>query len=207
MKQIFQSSIFRAVCSIVIGAMLIKYPGSTVMWITIAIGILFLLSGVIALITYIYACRTASEYTITDTSGNIISGGQPTFPIVGLGSIILGALLSFKPDVFITGLMYILGSLLILGALGQFLSLISARRYGSVPFFFWICPSLIFISGLYVMFQPMETAGIPMLILGWCCLLYGVAEILNAVKIYQLRKKIVSTTAEPEVLPEHPSES
>ena len=40
--KILQSSVFRAICAIAVGIMLIKYPDNTVTWITIAIGVLFL---------------------------------------------------------------------------------------------------------------------------------------------------------------------
>ena len=53
--KIFQSSIFRAVCAIVIGVLLVKFPQDGVTWLTMAIGALFLLSGVIALIAYWHA--------------------------------------------------------------------------------------------------------------------------------------------------------
>ncbi|MDE6647176.1 MAG: DUF308 domain-containing protein, partial [Prevotella sp.] len=81
--KIFQSSIFRALCAITVGVLLIKFPQDGVTWLTIAIGVLFLLSGIIALIAYLNARKHAGEYTITDSQGRIIMGGQPTFPIVG----------------------------------------------------------------------------------------------------------------------------
>ena len=186
--KLFQSSLFRALCAIVVGALLIKYPDDSVTWLTIAIGILFLLSGIIALIAYVNARKNASEYTITDQEGRIISGSQPTFPIVGAGSVILGLTLALTPGVFIHGLMYILGAIMILGGLNQLMALVSARRLGDVPFTFWIAPSLILITGLFVVLRPMETAEIPLLILGWCSLLYGITEIINSLKIRSIRK-------------------
>ena len=99
--KILQSSVFRAICSIAIGCLLIKYPDNTVIWITVAIGILFLLSGIISLIVYINARKNVSEYRILDAEGRVIAGEKPTFPIVGLGSLILGCLLALTPNVFI----------------------------------------------------------------------------------------------------------
>ena len=187
--KIFQSSIFRAACAIVVGVLLIKYPQEGVTWLTIAIGILFLLSGIIALIAYMNARKHAGEYTITDSQGRIISGSQPTFPIVGAGSVILGLVLALTPGVFVNGLMYILGAIMILGGINQLMSLIAARRLGSIPFGFWVAPSLILITGLFVILRPMETAELPLLILGWCSLLYGVTELINALKIRSVRKE------------------
>ena len=187
--KIFQSSIFRALCAIVVGVLLLKFPQDGVTWLTIAIGVLFLLSGIIALIAYMNAKKHAGEYTITDREGRIVSGGQPTFPIVGAGSIILGLVLALTPGVFLNGLMYILGAIMILGGINQLISLVAARRLGSVPFGFWIAPSLILLTGLFVVLKPMESAELPLLILGWCSLLYGVTELINALKIHSIRKQ------------------
>jgi len=187
--KLFQSSIFRALCAIVVGVLLIKYPDDSVTWLTMAIGALFLLSGVIALIAYWQAKRHAGEYTITDREGRVISGSQPTFPIVGAGSVILGLVLVLTPHAFINGLMYMLAAILILGGITQLMSLLSARSMGSVPFGYWICPSLILLTGLFVMLKPMESAELPLLILGWCSMVYGVVELLNALKIHRIKKE------------------
>ena len=172
--KIFQSSIFRAISAIAIGILLIKYPDNTVTWMTVAIGILFLLSGLISVIVYVNARRNVSEYKITDAEGHVIAGTQPTFPIVGVGSLILGALLALTPNVFITALMYIIGGILILGAINQYMSLVNARRYGKVGFGYWVFPSVILLIGLY---------------LGWCSLLYGVTEMINSLKFHNDRRK------------------
>ena len=187
--KILQSSIFRAICAIAIGIMLIKYPDNTVTWITVAIGILFLLSGVISMVVYFNACKHVSEYKITDENGQVIAGDKPTFPLVGLGSIILGLMLAITPNIFITALMYIIGAILILGAINQFMVLVRARRFGSLSFAYWIFPSIILLTGLYVIIKPMSPASIAMTILGWCSLLYGVTEIINSLKIQSNKRK------------------
>ena len=188
--KVLRSSLFRAVCSLIVGVLLIQYPDATVMWITIAIGVLFLLSGVISCATYFNAVRTASAYKITDADGRVVSQGRPPLPVVGLGSLILGALLAIKPAMFVAGLMYVLGAILILGAINQFMALLAARRYGRFSFFYWVCPSLVLLVGLYAIIKPMESAALPLVILGWCSLLYGITEIVNAVKIYSWKKRL-----------------
>ena len=195
--RILQSSIFRAICAIAIGIMLIKYPDNTVTWITVAIGILFLLSGVISVVVYFNAVKHVSEYKIMDSNGQVIAGERPTFPLVGIGSIILGLLLALTPNIFITALMYIIGAILILGAVNQFLALVNARRFGNVGFAYWIFPSLILLTGLYVMIKPMSPASMAMLILGWCSLLYGVTEIINSLKIHSNKRKAEKTQEIP----------
>lgn len=188
--KLLQSSIFRAVCSIVIGFLLLKYPDHSVTWLTMAIGILFLLSGIIALISYWNARRHANEYTITDAQGNVINGTQPGFPLVGIGSLLLGLTLVINPTLFVHWLMYILGAMLILGGINQLIILVATRRYGSIGAFFWIAPILIIIAGIFIFIKPMESAELPMIILGWCMLLYGVTEIINSIMVYSLRRKL-----------------
>jgi uncharacterized membrane protein HdeD (DUF308 family) len=114
---------------------------------------------------------------------------KPTFPIVGVGSAILGLLLALTPNVFVTALMYIIGGILILGAVNQFMNLLNARQYGKVGFGYWIFPCLILLTGLYVIIKPMSPPAIAMLILGWCTLLYGVTELINALKIHNEKRK------------------
>ena len=199
--KILQSSFFRAICAIAVGILLIKYPDNTVTWITVAIGVLFFLSGIISLVVYINARKHMSEYKITDAEGNVLTGEPPTFPIVGVGSIILGAILALTPNIFITALMYIIGGMLILGAINQYMNLVNARKFGKISFGYWIFPSVILLTGLYVVIsvilltglyviiRPMDPASVAMLILGWCTLLYGVTEMINSIKFHSDRRK------------------
>ena len=188
--RIFQSSVFRALCAIIIGALLIKFPDNTVQGITVAIGVLFLLSGIISCVTYFWAKRHVSDYKIYDADGRLVAGEQPPFPIVGLGSAIFGLVLSLSPTTFVSVLMYIIGAILILGAVNQFMNLVSARRYGRISLWYWVMPSFILLTGFYVMVKPMGPLSAAMLILGWCTLLYGVTELINALKFYQDKKKL-----------------
>ena len=191
--KILQSSVFRAICAIAVGAMLIKNPDSTVKGITIAIGILFLVSGVISCVAYFNARLHSAENEVYDADGKLLVGGRPMFPIVGLGSVILGFVLALMPGAFVTSLMYVLGGIILLGALNQFMVLIQARKFATLPLWFWVCPTLVLLTGLFVIIKPMESASLPLLIIGWCLLFYGVTECINAFKIHQYRKKMIQS--------------
>ena len=188
--RILQSSLFRALVAIVIGVLLIKYPDNTVNGITIAIGVMFLLSGLFSLLTYWNARRHVGEYKIYDAEGRLVAGEQPAFPIVGIGSIVLGCILATMSATFISMLMYVIGIILVLGAINQLMTLISARRYASVAFWYWLCPSVTLLIGLYVMVKPMAPLEMAMTVLGWLSLFYGVTEIINAWKIYSCKKAV-----------------
>ena len=163
--KVIHSSIFRAVCAIIVGVLLIQYREQTVTWITIAIGVLFFLSGVISLTSYWAAKRNAEKMQgqlLSDSNGKPIMGMIPKFPLVSVGSLILGLLLALMPQVFIAWLMFILAFILILGALTQFANLASAAKMGRVGILFWLFPSALLLLGL---------------------LIYGVVELLNAFKV------------------------
>ena len=157
--RLLQSSVFRAVVAIIVGALLVKYREDTVTWLTIAIGILFFLSGLTSVIIYYANKRNLGRDTSTVTD-SVSQAMTPAFPIGGLGSMVLGVILAFMPITFIRGVVVILGCIVILATIGQFVSLAQARRYGSVPFIFWIFPSILLLIGVYCVAQPVDTASL-----------------------------------------------
>ena len=184
--KVIHSSIFGAVCAIIVGVLLIQYREQTVTWITVAIGVLFFLSGVISLASYWAAKRNAEKMQgqiLSDSNGKPIMGMMPKFPLVSVGSLILGLLLALMPQVFIAWLMFILAFILILGALTQFVNLASAAKMGRVGILFWLFPSVLLLLGLLTIIKPSAIASAPLLIIGWGMLIYGVVELLNAFKI------------------------
>lgn len=188
--KVVHSSLFRAICAIVVGILLIQYREQTVTWITIAIGVLFFLSGIISLATYLSAKRYAEKSQIVyDANGRQITGLRPNFPIVGVGSLILGLILALMPNTFIQSLMFILSAILIMGALTQFINLASAAKIGRVGFVYWIFPSVILLVGLLAVIKPSAIASAPLFVIGWAMLIYGVAECINALKISKEKRK------------------
>ena len=194
--RLFQSTFFRALTAIAVGVLLVKYPDHTVTGITIAIGVLFFLSGIVSVLSYLNARRHEGEYKIFDAEGRQIAGHKPIFPVVGIGSMILGGILALMPATFVSALMYVIGGMLVLGAIGQFMAIIAARRYGRVAVTYWICPALILLVGLYVMAKPMQPFSMAMLILGWLMLFYGIVEAVNAMVFAGLRRRWEKEQAE-----------
>ncbi len=194
--KVLRSSIFRAVCAIAVGVLLVKYPDSTVTWLTVAIGVLFLLSGVLSCLTYIGATRQSKNVIITDADGRTVYSERPAPPIVGIGSVVLGFMLAITPGTFVSGLMYVLGAILILGAVNQLMALLAARRICRVPLALWVCPSIVLLTGILVITKPLASASLSLVILGWCSLLYGVTEAINSLKLYALRKRFEKTNSD-----------
>lgn len=188
--KVFQSSIFRALCAIVVGALLVKYREQTVTWITIAIGVIFFVSGVISTVAYLSAKRQATKegVEIYDAKGNRLTRPVPPFPIVGIGSIILGAWLALFPNSFVNGLMFVLAGMLILGALNLFFNLAAATRFSSIGCLWWVLPVAIFLVGITALVRPSTIASAPLFIIGWGMMAYGMVDLVNTIKIHRCRK-------------------
>ena len=185
--KVLSSTLFRAVCSVAVGILLLKYPDDALMWLTRLIGILFLLPGIYAIIVY-YVTRR-QDATVTDANGNVLLQAYPSFPFVGLGCIILGCTLALMPLVFVKYLMYVLAALLILGAINTLAMLFRASRYYHIGAGNYAIPSLILLTGICIFFFPVETAVSPLLVIGIAMILYGVSDCLYAVMIWRSRRK------------------
>lgn len=184
------SILLRSIGAIIIGVLLIKYSNNAVLWLTILIGIIFLLSGLVSCITYLTGRnrKGIDGIQILDATGRDITPARPSFPIIGLGSLLLGGLLTFAPSLFINFLVYGLALILILGALNQFFNLSSASRIVKIGLFWWIVPALILLTGLIALVKPSIIATAPLYIIGWCMIVYGVVEMINNIKISRCRR-------------------
>ncbi|MBQ6680706.1 MAG: DUF308 domain-containing protein [Prevotella sp.] len=190
--KVLQSSLLRAVVAIIVGVLLVKYREDTMRWMTIAAGILFFLSGLISVIVYYYEKReiARSPYTF-DQTGNEIRRHSPIFPFIGVGSMLLGIILMVMPTDLLIGVTYVLGAMLILGAASQLFNLFMSRRFWSIPIIYWLFSTILLGIGILVVAKPMETATLPLKIIGWALMVFGVVECVNAFSIFRARKKFL----------------
>jgi uncharacterized membrane protein HdeD (DUF308 family) len=190
LMKVVQSSILRAVIAVVVGVLLIKYRETMMTWLICCIGIMFFMSGLISCVVYYVENKRIKNATpMFDAEGNEIIQRKPFFPIVGLGSMILGLFLALMPNTFITYAVYLLGAILILGAINQLFSLARARQYSYVPILYWMFPCLTFIIAIWIMCDPMDVASLPLLATGCCFIFYGVIEAVNAFYIHRIRQR------------------
>ncbi len=201
--RILQSSVFRALCAIVFGYLLVIYRNQMVHWTTIAFGALFFLSGLVSVIAYYAEKRRAANMAErlsamsemrgkemeTPSEDSIRHSLMPGFPIVGIGSMVLGVILAIMPTTFIHGMMYVIAGLLVLGALNMMFNLSMARKFASIGLGFWIMPLLLLVLGVLMIAKPDLFAAMPFRILGWALIVYGVIECINAIKIHNCRKQ------------------
>ena len=190
-----QTSFIRAIIAVVVGLLLIKYREYTVTWITIIIGVLFFISGLISCIVYLVN-RNAKPTAVVDVEGNPISLNNPTFPVVGIGSLVLGVVLAAFPNLVVNWMVYIFGAILIFGAVGQYITLASVVKLSKLSLYFWLMPSFVFVVGLIALLKPSWIASAPLLFLGWAMVFYGVVECANAFKIMNIHRQVARIEAQ-----------
>ena len=190
--KVLQISAIRAIIVLVTGFLLVKYREETMTWMTITVGVLFLLSGLVSCIAYYFEKEKVAKKTAKaeqqegqQEEENLKS---PSFPIAGVGSIVLGIILAVMPNTFITWVVYILAALLILGAVNQFMNLARSRQYARVPVYMWLFPTIILAVAILLISKPIETAQLPLLVLGWAFMYYGVLEFILIIRMYLVRK-------------------
>lgn len=129
----FKGGIYRAVLAILLGLALLIWPADALKYVVMLIGIVFLAIGIIA---FIISSRNREEH-------------QRSFaPLSGIGSVILGLLLVCLPSTFATVFMFLLGFILVVAAVGQFVTLAAARQFGRIAPVSFLFPVLILIVGI-----------------------------------------------------------
>ena len=190
--KVLQISAIRAIIVLVTGFLLVRYREETMTWMTITVGILFLLSGLVSCIAYYFEKEKVAKKTAKaeQQEGQLEEENlkSPSFPIAGVGSIALGIILAVMPNTFITWVVYILAALLILGAVNQFMNLARSRQYARVPVYMWLFPTVILAVAILLISKPIETAQLPLLVLGWAFMYYGVLEFILIIRMYLVRK-------------------
>jgi len=193
--KLLRSSIFRAVCSIAVGVLLLRYPDEALTWLTILIGVLFILPGILAVITYFVESRQADKETVIDDKGKVLRGATPMFPFAGIGSIVLGLLLALMPGTFVQFLTYVIAGILILGSLAQIVTVVRMRRMGNVSFSYFLVPLVMVIAGLAMILKREWLENIPFIdnklwIPGVCCMIYGAWELICSLRYYLLAREV-----------------
>ena len=162
-------AIVRCVCALVLGLLLVLWPSAAIVYLVITIGALFLIPGLVSLLSYI-------------SNRNKVPS---SFPLAGLGSLFFGLWLMISPSFFVGILMYVLGIILVMAGISQISNLVAARSWTSVPFVFYIVPTLVLLAGILVMFNPFAVAEIPFIILGVSSIVYAVSDLITMIRFRQ----------------------
>lgn len=184
-------AMLRGITAFLIGILLVFWSQSAVTYLIMAIGCLFLIPGLFSLFAY---------YRKVSPDGERRFGWSQ---VLGVGSILFGLCLIISPVFFEKSLMYALGIILSYAGLSEIIQLVSARQWMRVPGGFYITPVLVMLVGIFILFNPIESANIPFIVLGAGCMVYGLSDMVNVIKFRRRNSEveepvIVTETIEPE---------
>lgn len=192
--KVLQISAVRAIIVLVTGFLLVKYREDTMTWMTITVGVLFLISGLVACMLYYFekekVAKKSAKAALQEGQQEEEDLKSPSFPIAGVGSIVLGIILAVMPNTFTTWMVYILSALLILGAVNQFMNLARSRQYARVPVYMWVFPTVSMVVAILLISRPIETDALffTLKVIGWAFMYYGVLEFVLIIRMYLVRK-------------------
>ena len=192
--KVLQISAVRAIIVLVTGFLLVKYREDTMTWMTITVGVLFLISGLVACMLYYFekekVAKNSAKAALQEGQQEEEDLKSPSFPIAGVGSIVLGIILAVMPNTFTTWMVYILSALLILGAVNQFMNLARSRQYARVPVYMWVFPTISMVVAILLISRPIETDALffTLKVIGWAFMYYGVLEFVLIIRMYLVRK-------------------
>lgn len=165
MKKTVNYRMLRSIFALLLGAILMLWPGSAILYLIIASGLLFIIPGLISLIEYVARDRAKHP--------------DMPFPLAGIGSLLFGVVLGTVPHFFVNVLMYLLGIILALGGIEQIVTLVGARKWTTVPAPFYVAPALILLAGILVLFKPFNAAETLFMLIGVTCLIYGLVGFVH----------------------------
>ena len=196
--KLLRISIIRAIAAVVVGVLLLKYDAAVLKGLTIALGVMFLIAGVVSLVGWVNSRRKKTEFRAYDNGQEQVQeNAQPMFPIAGLGSLLLGLILALtRSDDYLEWAMYLLGAVLVLGALNMLMNLMSAKKMEPVAGWMWLAPAAIIIASVFAMIKGLVPPETCTTILGVTAIVYAIVEVFYSIVFNNIRKRYEKTQAQ-----------
>lgn len=194
MKKMMQNVFIRALCVLILGVLLIVYSGEVSRWIVMASGVLFILPGLVGIISYWRRDKQSRQFML--------------YPLIALGSILFGVVQLALPDLFFEALRYVLASAILILALLQVYTVWNIRSGGvRASWVYFLFPLGEMAAALYVIFYGKfaDNDPLPLLIIGVTFIVYSVVEMWTEVLVKRSIVKVKPETApaaEPQQLPD-----
>lgn len=171
-------AMLRGIAALLIGILLVFWSQNAVTYLIMAVGCLFLIPGLLSLLAY---------FRQTSPEGNRSFGWSQ---VLGIGSILFGLCLIVSPVFFEKSLMYALGIILSYAGLSEIIQLTVARQWTRVSVGFYVTPVLVMLVGIFILFNPIESANVPFIILGIGCMVYGLSDMVNVIKFRRRNSEV-----------------
>ena len=172
----YKKRVVSSVITIALGLVLVLWPTEVLNYMVKLIGAVFFVIGVISLVMSYQNREERAAMGLSSFSG--------------IGSVILGIVLWAMSDFFTSMLMWLFGLLLLIAGIGQMVTLLTARRMGSLPGVAYVFPILILIAGLVSFLDPFSAKESLVMFFGCVVIFAGVTNLINQYSINKLRKRM-----------------
>lgn len=196
--KLLRISIVRAIAAVVVGVLLLKYDEAVLKGLTIALGVMFLIAGVVSLAEWVLQRGKKPSFQAYDNGqAQEVESAQAVFPIAGLGSLLLGFILSLtRSDEYLEWAMYLLGAVLVLGALNQMMNLVAARKMEPMGAWMWLAPVAIAVAAVVAMLKGLVPPETTTTILGVTAIAYAVVELVYSIMFSNVKRRFEKTQAQ-----------
>lgn len=185
-------SLLRGGTALLTGVLLVFWPQSAVLYLIMVLGCLFFIPGLFSMLAYY-------RHKSIDGVPHRFGWSQ----VLSVGSILFGLCLIVRPMFFEAILMYALGVILTYAGLSEIVHLVSVRQWVRVPGGFYVTPVLVMLVGIFILFNPIESANVSFIILGIGCMVYGLSDMVNVIKF----RRRNSDVEEVQVVIDEPKEA
>lgn len=158
-----KSGVATAVISLIIGAVLLMRPESSILWMCTAIGALILGVGVINLVSYFKGTGILSFFHLNLIIGVILS--------------IMGLWMVLKPESVVSAVQYVFGAIILVRALIDLQAAISLSRAGGNAKFAFIACAITLVFGLLILLDPFKSLALLVRIIGAVLVFNGVNDL------------------------------
>lgn len=177
-----------ALCSLLIGALVLIYPEDIAIWLVRIIGALFLIPGLVSLL--VYFARKQSKNT---------EEVHTTLPLTAIGSILLGGFLLVMPDSVQAYIIYVVALFPAVFSLNQVAYLWRMKSTRTIGLGFFIWPVLVIIGAIVICLKPIENVSLLLTVAALLCLLYACTELFNLLYFRRDFKTTVVSAPSPAI--------
>lgn len=177
LSQLKKATLGVAIVSIIIGLAFVIFPSMSLKIICIIIGVLFILCGVVLCGMYFFS---------TSAGAGVLMFGELVFGVI---LAVFGIVICVKSQTFISIIQFVIGAFVLAEGIINFVRSIQIKLLGSgVGIFSLVCSIGVVILGIVLLIDPFESAKTFTVIVGISLMIYGVIDLITALKVSSLKK-------------------
>ena len=180
--------VLRCVCVLAVGVLLVLYRAEWAQVLVLAAGAVFFVCGLVSVLMWLIRKGKTGQQTAEDATPAQKQKKGGFFPLLGIGSGLLGLLLMVGVKKFTPVFVYVVGAALVLLTVYQLVTLSRLRREVRIPGSLFLSPLVALLLALVALWNPMKAASLPFILVGLGCMVSAIGDVV-ALIMHAVRKK------------------